>query len=199
MAKVEIEKRITDELERERVALKKVEQVKAANRALLEETDRMKLLRSRRMISDIEEVRKRQIAQKAMLKRLRDRADREFDSEHARAQQAYDKRGQVAQEQKQEKRMEVAKEIREQLEASKAREIGRLEQIRRDGIRMREEAESAAAEEQRKEDARRALLRRNNMQMQAVNRDLQAHKADHARVVAEEDARMEAFVAGKQA
>lgn len=164
----------------------------------MEETDRMKLLRSRRMMSDIEEVRKRQLAQKAQLKRLRDRSEREHLTAHQRALEDYDKRGVEAQAKAQKKRGEVSKEIRAQLEASKRRELDRLEAIRQDGLRIRRETEEAADEDRRKEEARRELLRKNNMEMLRANRELQEHKKEQARKEADEDARMEAYVASKQ-
>lgn len=198
LAKLEADRRENDKtLARER-ALDRQQRIQRANRMIYERTDRMKVLRSRRMLADILKHRKKQISQKKRFTDMESELDKLWHAESVRQMAEYDEREEAALAARKAKEQEIAAVQTQQLEEYKDRYIQQLIGEREEGERIAEECVQQMKEDREKEIAIRRREKQNMIDTMAGNEELKKIRAKFAEKEALEDASIAKYARDKE-
>ena len=199
LERAEAGRRVTDELEEARRLEHRTATLEASRRQLVHDTDKMKMLRSQRMIVHDDLVRQKQLAHKR----------RRREAEAARSSHYHEalmgrvavaaEADRAAHAAAQAKAREVQSMLHEQLEEAKEAARRRAAEERAAGKKLRRDAEAAAAAEAAAEESRRSAQRRNNAEMLRANQQLREMKSAKRDEVAKEDEALQRYKDEKEA
>lgn len=198
LAALEKDRRVNDKKLAKERALDRQRRIDRANRTIYERTDRMKVLRSRRMQADILKQREKQIRQKSRVSSVSVEIEKLWHQETMRQMAEFDKTesAQVA------KRISRDKEIAaiqtRQLEEYKEKFIQQLLQERDEGEEIARQAVEGAKKDRARDLAERNAAKKNMMDTLAGNEELKKIKAKFAEKVAAEDAAIAKYAKDKE-
>lgn len=159
----EAARRVLDQEEEQRRARDRLATIKRANSMLQAQTDRMKMMQSQKLLSDVIDVRKKQIK----FKDRRVDVDKERDWEWYELQQRQIAEGEAKEKEKaavqKQRAVQLAKDQKEQLEIYTKNYIEKLKEERLEGELMRQKVEEELIQEKQLEEAKRRQARQNNL------------------------------------
>jgi hypothetical protein len=199
LERAEAARRVIDEEEAVLRLERDAEVLDMARRKLVENTDKMKMLRSNKMLIHANLVREKQIAQKERRKAAIERRDQLYHEKVMEKLREEEEAEAAAAVRTAERALEVQVMLKQQLGEAQHAARARMEEEKLEGRRIRRAAEEAAAEEEAAELARRETQRRNNEDMQAVNKELQQIKLKQAEKEEEEARALERYAADQEA
>ncbi|ETP39923.1 hypothetical protein F442_12665 [Phytophthora nicotianae P10297] len=174
--RLEEERKKIDEEEMRLQREAQTKQIERANRLLYEQTDRMKTLRSKQLLTDVVHHRTLQLEEKQMLKDQDDLTSYHYDQQVV----AQVIEGEAEEQRKRKKRLEenarLAAIQKQQLEEYKQRYINELREEKREGERMKQQAEKEYLDEKEKERQRKLRLKQASEDTQLANQRLQLHR-----------------------
>ena len=198
LASLEADRRINDKKLAKERAVDRQKRIDRANRTIYERTDRMKVLRSKRMTVDILKHRDIQIRQKKQFSSIDTEIEKLWHSETIRQCADYDKKETAAVAKVKARDKEIAVIQTQQLEDYKDRYIEQLLQERDEGVEIAKQAVEGAEKDRRKEVAERNAAKKNMMDTLAGNEELKKMKAVFAAKVAKEDAAIAKYAKDKE-
>lgn len=211
--KEEAARRVLDQQEEQRRARDRLATIKMANDKLQAQTDRMKMLKSQRLLSDVIDARAAQIELKKRIQKMEtQREGHWFVLQQEQLAEAEKKELQNAAKAKA-KALKLAAEQKEQLEIYTEEYIKRLTEERMEGELVRKKCLEEMEKDRLAEESKRREARQNNLDMKRANEELNRLKEierkkeeeeqrkleEYAREKEEEKARREAFVERKKA
>jgi hypothetical protein len=198
LAALEADRRVNDKKLAKERALDRQRRIDRANRTIYERTDRMKVLRSRRMQADILKQREKQIQQKSRVSSVSVEIEKLWHQETLRQMAEFDKTesAQVAKRKSRDK--EIAAIQTRQLEDYKEKFIQQLLQERDEGEEIARQAVEGAKKDRARDVAERNAAKKNMMDTLAGNEELKKIKAKFAAKVAAEDAAIAKYAKDKE-
>lgn len=194
----EAARRVLDQQEEQRRARERLATIKMANDKLQAQTDRMKMMRSQQLLSDVIDVRAQQIALKKRIKGMeKERDSHWFTLQQQQLAEAEKKEIQKAAEQKR-KALKLAAEQKEQLEVYTQEYIKKLTEERLEGELVRKKALQELEKERVAEEAKRREARQNNIDMKRANEELNRLKEIEKEKEREEEERLERYAREKE-
>ncbi|KAF1776581.1 hypothetical protein GQ600_25685 [Phytophthora cactorum] len=174
--RLEEERKKIDEEEMRLQRETQTKQIERANRLLYEQTDRMKTLRSKQLLADVVHHRTLQLEEKLMLKDQDDLTNHHYDQQVL----AQVIEGEAQEQRQRKKRLEenarLAAGQKQQLEEYKQRYINELREEKREGERMKQQAEQEYLDEMEKDRQRKLRLKQASEDTQLANQRLQVHR-----------------------
>ncbi|KAG3109551.1 hypothetical protein PI124_g438 [Phytophthora idaei] len=174
--RLEEERKKIDEEEMRLQRETQTKQIERANRLLYEQTDRMKTLRSKQLLADVVHHRTLQLEEKLMLKDQDDLTNHHYDQQVL----AQVIEGEAEEQRQRKKRLEenarLAAGQKQQLEEYKQRYINELREEKREGERMKQQAEQEYLDEMEKDRQRKLRLKQASEDTQLANQRLQVHR-----------------------
>jgi hypothetical protein len=198
LANLEADRRVNDKKVAKERAVDRQRRIDRANRTIYERTDRMKVLRSKRMSCDILKHREIQIRQKNEFDKIDTEIEKLWHSETIRQCAEYDKKEQAAIAKVKARDKEIAAIQTKQLEDYKDRYIEQLLQERDEGIEIAKKAVEGAELDRLRDVREREAAKKNMMDTLAGNEELKKIKAKFAEKVAKEDAAIAKYAKDKE-
>lgn len=196
--KEEAARRVLDQEEEQRRARNRLATIKRANDKLQAQTDRMKMLQSQKLLSEVIDVRKKQVTLKTRIKDMevsREKQWFELQQEQLREAEAKEIR-KAAKEKK--KALTLAAEQKEQLELYTQEYIKRLTEERLEGELVRKKALEDIAKDKKAEEAKRRQARQNNLDMKRANEALDRLKEKEREKEREEERKLQKYAREKE-
>ncbi|KAJ0410415.1 hypothetical protein P43SY_002747 [Pythium insidiosum] len=187
----EAARKVIDEEEARLQREARTKQIERANRLLNENTDRMKTLRSKQLLTDVVHHRKLQLLEKKMLHDQDEMVNYEYDRRVLEGVLKAQEDETKEQQKQQQKLHELAKIQKEQLEEYKQRYIERLREEKRDGEQIKLKSEQEYKEEVERERQRRVRAKLECEETQLANARLKAHKEALKELERQEDLKRE--------
>ena len=187
LAQLEADRRVNDKKLAEERALDRKKRIDRANRTIYERTDRMKVLRSKRMSVDILKHRDIQIRQKKQFSSIDVEIDKLWHSETIRQCAEYDKKEEAAVSKVKARDKAIAVIQTKQLEDYKDRYIEQLLAERDEGLAIAKNAVAGAEKDRQKDLNARNAAKKNMMDTLAGNEELKIIKAKFADKIRIED------------
>jgi hypothetical protein len=179
-------------------ALDRKVRIERANRMIYEQTDRMKVLRSKRMMADIQKHREKQVKSKKSFGRYEVEIERLWQLELKRQMSEYDKKEELEKMKREKKHIDLAVTQKKQLEEYKQRYIDRLYAEREEGLRIAEQCVREVKEDKAKEQAIKNRAKANMVATMKGNEELKLIRAKLAEEEAKEDAKIAAYAKAKE-
>lgn len=198
LAALEAERRLNDKKLAKERALDRQRRIDRANRTIYERTDRMKVLRSRRMQADILKQREKQIQQKSRVASVSMEIEKLWHQETLRQMAEYDKTESTQVAKRKSRDKEIAAIQTRQLEDYKEKFIKQLLQERDEGEEIARQAVEGAKRDRARDIAERNAAKKNMMDTLAGNEELKKIKAKFAAKVAAEDAAIAKYAKDKE-
>ncbi|KAG7393294.1 hypothetical protein PHYPSEUDO_011299 [Phytophthora pseudosyringae] len=189
--RLEDERKKIDEEEMRLQREAQTKQIARANRLLYEQTDRMKTLRSKQLLADVVHHRTLQLEEKQMLQDQDDLTNHLYDRQVLAQVLDGEEEEQRQRKKKLEENARLATMQKQQLEEYKQRYINELREEKRDGDRMKQQAEQDYIDEMEKEKQRKLRLKQASAETQLANQRLRAHRETQKEKERLEDAKRE--------
>ncbi|KAF4315644.1 hypothetical protein BBO99_00009244 [Phytophthora kernoviae] len=174
--RLEAERKKIDEEEMRLQREAQMKQIQRADHLLYEQTDRMKTLRSKQLLTDVIHHRTLQLEEQYMLKEQDELTNYLYDRQVLAKVQEGEEEEQRQRIKKQEANAELAAIQKRQLEEYKQRYINELREEKRDGESMKHQAEQEYLNEIEKEQQRKIRLKQASEETQLANQRLRAHR-----------------------
>lgn len=198
LAALEAERRVNDKKLAEERALDRQRRIDRANRTIYERTDRMKVLRSRRMQADILKQRERQLEQKKRFKKVDTEIESLWHQETIRQMAEFDKTEAAQVSKRKARDKEIAAVQTKQLEEYKDKFIQQLLAERDEGEQIAKMAVEQAKKDRERDMKERQAAKQNMIDTLAGNEELKKIKAKFAAKVAAEDAAIAKYAKDKE-
>jgi hypothetical protein len=198
LAELEAGRRVNDKKLAKERAVDRQRRIDRANRTIYERTDRMKVLRSKRMSVDILKHRAIQIRQKKQFSTIDTEIEKLWHSETIRQCAEYDKKESAAVLKVKARDKEIAVIQTKQLEDYKDRYIEQLLQERDEGIEIAKQAVAGAEKDRQKDLRARLAAKKNMMDTLAGNEELKKMRSVFAAKIAKEDAAIAKYAKDKE-
>jgi hypothetical protein len=198
LAKEEEERARLDDEEETLRQTERLRTLEAASNQIIENTDKMKMLRSQALGAYVRDTCEQQIALNKRKAALEKEEEEERHAALLETIAAGDARERVAIAGRAAKTASLAKDQRVQLAEVVGRRYTEQEETKQEGRRIAEAAKAAEIAEAREKDRRREAQRKANEDMLEVNRHLQSVKLESERKAAEDARQLEAYIAAKK-
>lgn len=173
--------------------------IERANRMIYESTDRMKVLRSQLMFTDINAHRDRQVQQKQYWKTMQKELDGMWHGEIERQMREYDEKEEKDLAARHAKHQDIAKIQTRQLQEYKDKYIAQLRSEREEGIKIAAACVQEVADEKAKIKAVKDRAKANMVATLKGNEQLQEMRKEFAKKEALEDAAIAKYASDKEA
>ena len=198
LANLEAGRRVNDKKMAEDRALDRQRRIDRANRTIYERTDRMKVLKSKRMTTDVLKHRAIQIRQQNQFSTIDTEIEKLWHAETIRQCAEYDKKETTAAAKIRARDKEIAVIQTKQLEDYKDRYITQLLAERDEGVEIAKQAVLGAEKDRQRDLDERAAAKKNMMDTLAGNEALKAMQAKFAEKIAKEDAAIAKYAKDKE-
>jgi hypothetical protein len=195
---LEAERRVRDKEEADRRAEDRRKKIEKANQIIYSQTDKMKVLRSAQLLSDVLKTREKQIRDKARKIDISKKQDALWHNDTLRQCAEFDKKEVKKLKARKQVSKQVAIDQQEQLEAYKQRYIDVLIDENEEGELIKKKALQDQLEEQRKKIAKIRAAKASDRAVRLANEKYEVIKRQLADKEAEEDHKIEVFAKHKQ-
>ena len=172
--------------------------IERANRMIYEKTDRMKVLKSKLMFTDINAHRARQVEQKKFWGTMEEEMNKMWHAEIQRQCQEYDLKEEKEMRKRKAKLTEIAQIQTTQLNEYKERYIAQLRAEREEGIQIAKDCVKEVADENAKQQAVKDRAKANMVATLKNNEYLQELRKEYAKKEALEDDAIAKYAADKE-